>query len=70
MSDKHHSGRVANNRKALAKRLYGQFHPLNKETFTSCSCWMCGNPRKFMKGREKITMQERKENEKEKYDRT
>jgi hypothetical protein len=26
---------------------------------TPCSCWMCGNPRRYAKGRERITMQER-----------
>lgn len=27
----------------------------------SCSCWMCGNPRKWMKGRARLTMQEQRE---------
>lgn len=31
-----------------------------------CSCAMCGNPRKFFKGKERITMQERRENASEK----
>lgn len=26
----------------------------------ACSCWMCTNPRKIFKGKERITMQERK----------
>ena len=26
----------------------------------NCSCYMCGNPRRFWKGKDKITMQERK----------
>jgi hypothetical protein len=25
-----------------------------------CSCWMCGNPRRYMKGDERQTMQERR----------
>lgn len=29
----------------------------------ACSCYMCGNPRRYFKGIEKITMQERKANE-------
>jgi hypothetical protein len=34
-----------------------------------CSCWMCGNPRKFFKGDDKLTIQERKQLESEKlYD--
>ena len=31
--------------------------------FTDCSCWMCGNARKFSKGKDKLTLQERKANE-------
>ena len=27
----------------------------------ACSCHCCGNPRKFFKGKEKITMQERRQ---------
>lgn len=30
-------------------------------TRTPCSCWMCGNPRrKFKKGKERLTLQERR----------
>jgi len=29
-------------------------------TGTPCSCWMCGNPRKYGKGEERLTMQERR----------
>ena len=29
-------------------------------TPTSCSCWMCGNPRSYFKGKDKLTLQERK----------
>jgi hypothetical protein len=25
-----------------------------------CSCWMCGNPRRHMKGAERLTIQERR----------
>ena len=28
-----------------------------------CSCWLCGNARKYLKGHDKLTMQERKMNE-------
>lgn len=28
-----------------------------------CSCWMCGNPRRFSKGKEKLTFQERQHSE-------
>lgn len=30
----------------------------------SCSCAMCGNPRKHFKGKDKLTIQERREREK------
>jgi len=34
-----------------------------RDTKVPCSCSMCGNPRKFLKGEEKLTIQERKSNE-------
>lgn len=62
--NKHHNDRIRTKRKSLSERFYGHVHPMNIETFTSCSCWMCGNPRKFMKGSDKFTIQEKRENEK------
>lgn len=33
-------------------------------TKAPCSCWMCGNPRKkFKKGKERLTLQERRHQE-------
>lgn len=32
------------------------------DTPKRCSCWMCGNPRRYMKGKEKYTIQELKHN--------
>ena len=32
-------------------------------TPTMCSCFMCGNPRKYAKGAERLTMQERRDKE-------
>ncbi len=29
------------------------------DTRTSCSCWMCGNPRRYSKGKEALTRAER-----------
>ena len=37
-----------------------QWSARNYNNRKPCSCWMCGNPRKVFKGKEKITMQERK----------
>ena len=31
--------------------------------FKDCSCWMCGNERKYSKGKHKLTLQERKADE-------
>lgn len=32
-------------------------------TKVSCSCWMCGNPRRKFKGKERLTLQERRHQE-------
>jgi hypothetical protein len=32
------------------------------KTRKPCSCAMCGNPRKYFKGKDKLTMQERRAN--------
>ena len=37
------------------------------DTFTCCSCWMCGNPRKAFKGNEGLTRQEVKQNIADKF---
>ena len=34
---------------------------LRKRTRVPCSCYMCGNPRKHSKGKDKLTIQERRE---------
>jgi hypothetical protein len=36
-------------------------------TLASCSCWMCGNPRKYCKGSDKYTIQEQRQFESEKH---
>lgn len=35
-------------------------HPCVVDTPKRCSCWMCGNPRRYSKGRHRFTMQELK----------
>jgi hypothetical protein len=30
------------------------------KSLSSCSCWMCGNPRKYFQGKYRLTMQERR----------
>lgn len=63
---RHHANRV----KAKMRKYYGKDRELTDKDvgrFASthgagCSCWMCGNPRRYMKGKEKLTIQERKQN--------
>jgi len=31
---------------------------MTQDTRTSCSCWMCGNPRRHSKGKEALTRAE------------
>ena len=33
----------------------------SKYKIAYCSCWMCGNPRKYLKGKDRLTLQELKE---------
>ena len=40
------------------------FKSIYHSTVTRCSCYMCGNPRKYFSGHERFTMQERKNNAK------
>ena len=32
----------------------------NADNLTICSCWMCGNPRRYFKGKYQQTIQERR----------
>lgn len=45
-----------------------EFAMKHVDNLKSCCCWMCQNPRKVFKGKNKarLTMQERKSNQKEK----
>nr|WP_222532555.1 hypothetical protein [Azospirillum sp. 412522] len=44
---------------ARAKRCYpGQRHQWLADNLASCSCWMCGNPRRWLG---EVTMQERRQ---------
>lgn len=44
---------------ARAKRYYpGQRHQRLADNLASCSCWMCGNPRRWLG---EVTMQERRQ---------
>lgn len=50
------------------RRRRARYHLNN---ITRCSCWMCGNPRRgggWTHGEERFTMQERKENDRFKYE--
>ena len=70
---RHHSDRM----KAKARRIYRinnylLDHLLDKtfedaaakraDYLKSCSCWMCGNPRRYYKSKEKFTIQELRAN--------
>ncbi len=48
---RHYNGWACSNNRAQGKVA---------TTATLCSCWMCGNPRRKMKGTDRLTMQERK----------
>ncbi len=67
---RHHSKRV----KAKVKKHFSSWSQSEDEKWVGkaasvhgafCSCHMCGNPRKFYKGKDALTMQERKQNTKE-----
>lgn len=72
---RHHKERVINNRARLMKNRWvidwykeeGEEYCYNylAKTGTPCSCWMCGNPRKYHKqtGEHKLTIQERKQHQ-------
>ena len=45
-------------RKAASVKLYG--HANHANHLRVCSCAACGNPRKYAKGAQKLTLQERK----------
>lgn len=55
---RHHEERM----KAKARRLYpGKPNAITYANHLAvCSCWMCGNPRRHIKGAERLTLQERR----------
>lgn len=58
---RHHAERI----KARMKKYYPSMSEKDIGRLASthgsdCSCWMCGNPRRYMKGIDKLTIQERK----------
>lgn len=40
---------------------------LRGDTFTCCSCWVCGNPRKWSSGADRKTMAERRRDEEDDF---
>jgi hypothetical protein len=49
--------------RAKARRVYpNDAQGRMAEHLAACSCWMCGNPRRFAKG-ERLTVRERREEE-------
>ena len=64
MSKKFHRGWRRHSRERMLKRakaIYGE--SLGRRLanhLKPCSCWMCGNPRRFFKGKDKLTLQERR----------
>ena len=52
----HHRKRIRKNRAHYCGGNIGKFI----ETPKMCSCWMCGNPRRHMRGKERLTVQERR----------
>ena len=50
---------------ARAKRFYpGQRHQRLADNLASCSCWMCGNPRRWFG---ELTMQEIRQDVRDRY---
>lgn len=47
--------------KVKAARIYPNEPKAKQADYLAvCSCWMCGNPRRMLKGTERITVQERR----------
>ena len=47
--------------KAKARRIYpDDYKARYADHLAACSCFMCGNPRRFFGGTERLTMQERR----------
>lgn len=81
---RHHNRRTFNRTKYVLEKVMHDFdHCLDwteqekyeriakkANNFTTCSCWMCMNERHnpWLKAKERLTMQERKFNEKFKYE--
>ena len=68
---RHHRERLKNKRKHYYGERWSEPVVSEKEekywclaidTPTPCSCWMCGNPRHYFKGKDKRTIQELKHN--------
>ena len=62
---RHHLQRLQSKRKHYWCTLKGIINDKRKLGFLigtphPCSCAMCGNPRRFFKGKDKLTMQERR----------
>ena len=57
---RHHLARM----KARARRTYrlvpAAIAVKDADHLATCSCWMCGNPRRYSKGTERLTLQERR----------
>lgn len=47
--------------KRHARRIYPDWPGAveNADNLKVCSCWMCGNPRRWLKGSDRLTLQER-----------
>lgn len=57
---KDHAKRVALYVWELPEDIIDQFVCKNANNLKNCNCWMCKNPRKVLKGKEKLTMQEKR----------
>ena len=64
MSRRFHRGWRRHHRRRMicrAAAVYGENQaPRLADHLKSCSCWMCGNRRKYSKGRERLTLVERR----------
>lgn len=60
---RHHKERMKNRAKFIWHEVWGYLDEnrefiRNSDNLKMCSCWMCGNPRRYLKGKDKFTRQE------------
>ena len=57
---RHRTFKIHARRECVLSCVHKYVDPILLETPALCSCWMCGNPRKYNRGKTKLTRQELK----------